>query len=71
MNLLSLVTPVFQPARLADWKVGVTATRFMGNLELEKSRLKPPTSKNQTRGEADQAPELDIDVPTTNLAAVG
>ena len=25
-----LVTPVFQPARLADWKVGVTVLWFMG-----------------------------------------
>ena len=32
MNLLSFVTPVFQPARLADWKVGVTVTRFMESL---------------------------------------
>ncbi len=32
MNLLSFVTPVFQPARLADSKVGVKATKFMGSL---------------------------------------
>jgi hypothetical protein len=29
MNPFSFVAPVFQPARRADWKVGVTAARFM------------------------------------------
>ena len=32
MNPCSFVAPVFQPARRADWKVGVTAARFMESL---------------------------------------
>jgi NADPH-dependent glutamate synthase beta subunit-like oxidoreductase len=32
MNPFSFVGPVFQPARPADWKVGVTAERFMESL---------------------------------------
>jgi hypothetical protein len=31
MSRFSFVAPVFQPAGRADWKVGVTATRFMGS----------------------------------------
>src|SRR6185369_11895223 len=32
MNPFGFVAPVFQPARRADWKVGVTAARFMESL---------------------------------------
>ena len=34
MNPFSFVVPVFQPARRADWKVGVTAARFMESLHF-------------------------------------
>ena len=32
----TFVTPVFQPSRRADWKVGVTATRFMGSFTFNR-----------------------------------
>lgn len=37
MNLVKVVTPVFQPARRADWKVGVTAcgSWIGGNLPVD------------------------------------
>jgi hypothetical protein len=34
MNPCGLVAPVFQPARRADWKVGVTAKRFMESKKI-------------------------------------
>ena len=39
MNPFSFVAPVFQPARRADWKVGVTAARFMESLHSFCARI--------------------------------
>ena len=51
----SFVTPVFQPARRADWKVGVTSMRSMESflflsdlLTAHESELRKPLEINKT-----------------------
>jgi len=41
-NPYSFVAPVFQPAKRADWKVGVMAARFIGNFKLQLCALIAP-----------------------------